>query len=70
MADTSDFSKGDAYCIDVDVRAGDKTLEIISGDGSNWIDDNGQGETREFSQPINPGDITAITVCGKTFELK
>ena len=69
-ADTSDFSKGDAYCIDVGVRAGDKTLEIISGDGSNWIDDNGQGETREFSQPINPGDITAITVCGKTFELK
>ncbi len=69
-ADTSGFGKGDAYDIDVEVKAGDKTLEIISGVGSNWIDDNGQGETRQFSQPINPADITSITVCGKTFELK
>lgn len=69
-ADTSGFGKGDAYDIDVDVRAGDKTLEIISGVGSGWTDDNGQGETRQFSQPINPEDITSITVCGKTFELK
>ena len=69
-ADTSGFGKGDAYDIDVEVKAGDKTLDIISGIGSNWIDDNGQGETRQFSQPINPADITSITVCGKTFELK
>lgn len=69
-ADTSDFVKGDAYDIDLDVKAGDKTLEVISGVGSGWTDDNGQGETRQFSQPINPADITSITVCGKTFELK
>lgn len=69
-ADTSGFGKGDAYDIDVDVKAGNKTLEIISGVGSGWTDDNGQGETRQFSQPIDPRDITSITVCGKTFELK
>ncbi len=69
-ADTSGFGKGDAYDIDVEVKAGDKTLEIISGVGSGWTDDNGQGETQQFSQPINPADITSITVCGKTFELK
>ena len=69
-ADTSDFVKGDAYDIDVDVKAGYKTLEIISGIGSNWIDENGQGETKQFLQPINPADITSIIVCGQTFELK
>ena len=69
-SDTSGFVKGDAYCIDVSIKSGDKTLETVSGEGSDWIDDSGQGEISLFAEPADPAEITSITVCGQTFQLK
>lgn len=69
-ADTSSFGKGDNYQFDMTAFAGGKALPTVSGEGSGWTDDNGQGETRHFAQPIDPGTITSITVCGQTFMLE
>ncbi|MGN1423807.1 MAG: hypothetical protein ACI4XA_10545 [Oscillospiraceae bacterium] len=69
-ADTSDFVKGDDFLLETTAFADGKALPTISGEGSGWIDDNGQGETRLFVQPIDPADITEITVCGQTFVLE
>lgn len=69
-ADTSGFVKGDAYCIDVTIKSGDRTLETVSGEGSGWIDESGQGEISLFAEPDDTAEITSITVCGQTFQLK
>lgn len=69
-ADTSTFVKGDAYCIDVTIKSGDRTLETVSGEGSGWIDESGQGEISLFAEPVDPAEITSVTVCGQTFQLK
>lgn len=69
-ADTSTFVKGDAYYIDVTIKSGDRTLETVNGEGSDWIDESGQGEISLFAEPTDPAEITSVTVCGQTFQLK
>ena len=69
-ADTSTFVKGDAYYIDVTIKSGDRTLETVNGEGSDWIDESGQGEISLFAEPVAPAEITSVTVCGQTFQLK
>lgn len=69
-ADTSSFVKGDNYQFDTVAFAGKTALPTVSGEGSGWTDDNGQGETRIFDHPIDPATITSITVCGQTFLLE
>ncbi len=69
-ADTSGFVKGDAYSIDVTIKSGDRTLETVSGEGSVWIDESGQGEISLFAEPVDTAEITSVTVCGQTFQLK
>ena len=69
-ADTSTFVKGDAYSIDVSIKSGDRTLETVSGEGSGWIDESGQGEISLVAEPVDTAEITSVTVCGQTFQLK
>lgn len=69
QADTSGFSKGDGYMFDLSFTVGEDDAERISGEGYEWIDENGQGEVGLFSQPIDPAELTSVTICGQTFEL-
>lgn len=69
-ADTSGFTKGDGYDFDISFNIGGNTVSRVPGYGSEWIDDNGQGDSGLFPQPINPADIKSVTICGQTFTLK
>lgn len=69
-ADTSGFTKGDSYMFDTSFVIGGETSEKASGQGYTWVDDNGQGETGLFESPVDPADITSISICGQVFELK
>lgn len=69
-ADTSDFTKGDSYMLDLSFVIGGETAQKASGQGYIWNDDNGQGEVGLFESPVNPADITSISICGQVFELK
>lgn len=68
--DTSGFTKGDCYTFDISFSVGGNAASKVPGNGYSWTDDNGQGEYGLFPQPIDPADITSITICGQTFELE
>lgn len=69
-ADTSDFTKGDSYMLDLSFVIGGETAQKASGQGYTWGDDNGQGVVGLFESPVDPADITSISICGQVFELK
>lgn len=69
-ADTSDFTKGDCYTLDMSFNVGGETVSTAPGHGFCWTNSDGEGEFGIFTHPIDPEDITSITVCGQTFELK
>lgn len=68
-ADTSDFVKGDCYTFDLTCNIGEEKVTRVIGEGYMWDDDNGQGDVGLFSQPIDPAEISSITICGQTYEL-
>ncbi|MGN0617721.1 MAG: hypothetical protein ACI4J7_01710 [Ruminiclostridium sp.] len=61
--------EGYSYMLETSISAGENTIPTVSGGGSRWFDDYGEGETGMFERPIEPSEITYITVCGQTFEL-
>lgn len=70
-ADTSKFEKGSVgYYLDLIISAGEEPVKTTKGVGYTWGDDNGQGKVGLFESPVDPSDITSISICGKTFELK
>lgn len=69
-ADTSEFTKGDGYTLDMSFDVAGTTVSAAPGYGSCWTNSDGQGEYGIFTQPIDPADIDSVTICGQTFELK
>ncbi len=70
-ADTSKTEDGIGYYyLDLAFEASGISVERISGMGYIFSNDNGEGEVGLFNQPIDPADITSVTICGQTYELK
>lgn len=69
-ADTSEFTKGDGYTLDMSFDVAGTTVSAAPGHGFCWTNSDGQGEYGIFTQPIDPADIDSVTICGQTFELK
>ncbi len=69
-ADTSDFTKGDGYTFDMSFNVGGTTVSTALGHGFCWTNSDGEGEIGIFTHPIDPADITSVTICGQTYELK
>ena len=69
-ADTSDFTKGDCYTFDMSFNVGGTTVSTAPGHGFCWTNTDGEGEIGIFTHPIDPADITSVTICGQTYELK
>lgn len=68
-ADTSDFTKGDCYTLDMSFNVGGTTDSTAPGHGFSWTNSDGEGEIGIFTHPIDPADISSITICGQTYEL-
>ena len=68
-ADTSDFTKGDCYTLDMSFNVGGTTVSTAPGHGFSWTNSDGEGEIGIFTHPIDPADISSITICGQTYEL-
>lgn len=71
-ADTSKFEKGGVgyYYLDLVISDDEGPVELTEGVGYMWSDDNGEGVVGLFAQPVDPADITSVSICGQTFELK
>ena len=69
-ADTSDFTKGDCYTLDMSFNVGGTTVSTAPGHGFCWTNSDGEGKFGIFTHPIDPADITSVTICGQTYELK
>ena len=67
--DTSEFTKGDCYTLDMSFDVAGTTVSTAPGHGFCWTNSDGQGEYGIFTQPIDPADIDSVTICGQTFEL-
>lgn len=68
-ADTSEFTKGDCYTLDMSFNVGGTNVSTAPGHGFCWTNTDGEGEYGIFTQPVDPSDITSVTICGQTFEL-
>lgn len=70
LADTSTMGKGDCYDLELSINAEGGAVETYGGVIQTDTDNNKETHRKSFSVPINPDDITPVTICGKNISLK